>query len=108
VRGRRLAMTIGALVLAGGSLAGCTRDDEWPGTVTSLTPTFCVGRHHALGDCFPRTATVRQASLAVGDCVQVWVGTTGTDAGRLLAVRKVRAARHRLDCPRHFVPYAAR
>jgi hypothetical protein len=97
-------MTIGALVLASSSLAGCSGDDEWPGTVTSLTPTFCVGRHHALGDCFPRTAAVRRASLSVGDCVLVRVGTTGGDAGRPLAVHKVRGSRHRLDCPRHFVP----
>jgi hypothetical protein len=105
VGGRRLAMTVGVLVLASSSLAGCSGDDEWPGTVTSLTPTFCVGRHHALGDRFPRTAAVRQASLAVGDCVRVRVGTTGADAGRLLAVQKVRGSRHRLDCPGHFVPY---
>ena len=97
----RVALT-GMTVAMFGAVAGCGAHSEtgWYGTVTSLRPLLCVGRHAATGECFvagPATVAVR-----VGECVRVTFRPSTPAGGlhpTLLTIGPAHASEHVEDCP---------
>jgi hypothetical protein len=48
------------------------------GSVTTVRPVLCIGRHDATGTCVDGASADQLAGLAVGDCVQPRVAPSAT------------------------------
>ena len=96
-RGWAIALLLAPLV---GACATTPGNHSWVGTVMTVSPHVCVGRHAAMGDCFVVARPTLLSDVRVGDCVEVTF-TPAKDAGpaTLQSVRHVAAKDHRQDCP---------
>jgi hypothetical protein len=78
---------------------GTSGSRTWVGSVTTLSPRLCVGRHAATGDCFVASPTLL-SGVRAGDCVEVtFKPAKGGNAATLQRVRHVDAKDHHQDCP---------
>jgi hypothetical protein len=81
--------------------AGCSthKGGSWVGSVTTVRPVLCVGRHVGTGECFYKVTPATRARLTVGQCVLVVFGTSDA-RGRypLKSVKRVAANKHTRDC----------
>jgi FlaG/FlaF family flagellin (archaellin) len=97
-----MSRLVGAVILmvAVALSSACSGHSHLVGSVTQLSPTLCVGRPAALGDCFTGADASTLSSLRVGDCVAVdFTRTNGEGPASLTNVARVPASSHRDDCP---------
>jgi hypothetical protein len=83
------------------ALSGCSGDDETSmvGSVTTVRPVLCIGRHDATGTCVDGASAHQLAGLAVGDCVRAVLGPADARGrNELRRLTAVSARAHRLDC----------
>lgn len=100
MRGHVLLVVV---ILTGSAVltVGCSQHegDAWTGSVTTISPVLCVGRHAATGHCFHGASKATLASLNVGECVAVVFGPADA-RGRyqLKAIKSVAVTAHKRDC----------
>lgn len=91
-----------ALLLSACSTPSAAEPVTWTGSVTTLTPVLCIGRHGATGDCFTGGTTTQLTTLQLGECVSVTFAPLRLEVEgpqELTEVHPTSPAGHEEDCP---------
>jgi hypothetical protein len=96
---RRASFVLALGVAAVAATGACAQRHEMVGTVTTLSPQLCIGRHAGTGDCFTGASDAALSQLHVGECVVVsFAPSAGSGAARVETVQPIPAAEHPRDC----------
>jgi hypothetical protein len=91
---------VAVLLVSAALFSGCASREPFIGTVMTLSPSLCVGRHAAMGDCFADVDASTLSGLHLGDCVEVeFTSSDNSGPKRVKTIVLVPASPHPDDCP---------
>jgi hypothetical protein len=91
---------VAVLLVSAALLSGCASPEPFVGTVMTLSPNLCVGRHAATGDCFTDVDASSLSRLHLGDCVKVeFTPSSNSGPKHVKTIALVPATSYPDDCP---------